>query len=492
LRRRIVLAVILLAVFIVVLRLAVLAGEFDTVITAASFEAARENRTALRAFLHRMPKGGDLHTHLGGAVYAERFIAWAAEQGLCVDLKTVVLPKPQCDRAGAVPVSDAMRDQTLYNRLVDALSMRAFLPTPAVPSGHDEFFAAFDKFGAISGSHFADMTVDQLRRYDGENVQYVEFMVSSWCSNDRDRFVKAISEMTDDASKLKALEASGLGDCVAARRNDLTAAIDKIRTALACDGRNAQPGCGVTFRYIVQVNRNNPPDEVFVQTAIAAALIRAEPRMVALNFVGPEDSLVARRDYTRHMQIIRFLAHDVPVALHAGELWLGLVPPPDLTFHIREAIEIAGARRIGHGVALAFERDMEGLIAEMRARPVVVEVNLTSTDLILGVRGKDHPLPAYLAAGVPVVLSSDDAGISRIDLTNEYMRAARDYGLGYRMLKAIARNALIHSFLDAGQKRDELARFDRSCAEFERSVASRQTPLQNAVTLLKAAVTLPP
>src|SRR6516164_8655588 len=100
------------------------------------------------------------------------------------------------------------------------------------------------------------------------------------------------------------------------------------------------------------------------------------------------------------------LSREVPVALHAGELWLGLVPPPDLAFHIREAIEIAGARRIGHGVALAFERYMEGLLAEMRTRPVVVEVCLTSTDLILGVRGKDHPLPAYLAAGVPVVLSS--------------------------------------------------------------------------------------
>src|SRR5262249_9585320 len=60
LRRRIVLAVILLAAFIVLLRVAVLAGEFDTVSTAATFEAARENRTALRAFLHRMPKGGDL------------------------------------------------------------------------------------------------------------------------------------------------------------------------------------------------------------------------------------------------------------------------------------------------------------------------------------------------------------------------------------------------------------------------------------------------
>jgi adenosine deaminase len=214
--------------------------------------------------------------------------------------------------------------------------------------------------------------------------------------------------------------------------------------------------------------------------------------VVALNFVGPEDGLVARRDYTRHMQIILFLAHDVPVALHAGELWLGLVPPPDLTFHIREAIEIAGARRIGHGVALAFERDMEGLLAEMRARPVVVEVNLTSTDIILGVRGKDHPLPTYLAAGVPVVLSSDDAGVSRIDLTNEYMRAVLDFGLEYRALKAIARNALIYSFLDEAQKRDELARFDRASAEFERSVASRQSPLQNAAALIKTAVTPPP
>src|SRR5262249_1003225 len=81
----------------------------------------------------------------------------------------------------------------------------------------------------------------------------------SWRKNendDRDRCVKAINETTDDASKLKTLEASGLGDCVTARRNVLTAALDKIRSALACDGPKPQPGCGVTFRYIIQVNRN--------------------------------------------------------------------------------------------------------------------------------------------------------------------------------------------------------------------------------------------
>src|SRR5262249_39126341 len=161
--RRIILAVILLAAFIVLLRVAVLAGEFDTVIAAATFEAARENRTGLRAFLPRMPQGGGLPTPLPGALFAQRLLPPAAPQELCVDPQRVGVPNPQCDRAGAAPVSDAMRDQQLYNWLVDAFSMRAFLPTPAVPTGHDEFFAAFDKFGAVSGTHFVDMTIDQLR-----------------------------------------------------------------------------------------------------------------------------------------------------------------------------------------------------------------------------------------------------------------------------------------------------------------------------------------
>jgi adenosine deaminase len=178
----------------------------------------------------------------------------------------------------------------------------------------------------------------------------------------------------------------------------------------------------------------------------------------------------------------------VPVALHAGELWLGLVPPADLAFHIRQAIEIAGARRIGHGVSVAFERDAAGLLAKMRARPVMVEINLTSNDVILGVRGKDHPLPAYLAAGVPVVISTDDAGVSRINLTNEYFRAARDYDLGYRTLKAIAHNALTYSFLDEAQKRKELDRLDRAAAEFESSVAGQRSRWQNAVALVTAAL----
>jgi len=104
------------------------------------------------------------------------------------------------------------------------------------------------------------------------------------------------------------------------------------------------------------------------------------------------------------------------------------------------------------------------------------------------VHGKNHPLATYLAAGVPVVLSTDDAGVSRINMTNEYFRAVHDQGLDYPTLKAIARNALIHSFLDETQKRSELERFDRTYIEFERSVTRRQSVLQNLIVLIKAAV----
>src|SRR5215470_12126516 len=53
--------------------------------TAAWLDAHRDRPPMVRVFLQRMPKGADLHTHLSGAVYAESYIAWAIEAGLCVE-----------------------------------------------------------------------------------------------------------------------------------------------------------------------------------------------------------------------------------------------------------------------------------------------------------------------------------------------------------------------------------------------------------------------
>ncbi len=87
------------------------------------------------------------------------------------------------------------------------------------------------------------------------------------------------------------------------------------------------------------------------------------------------------------------------------------------------------------------------LVREMAASHIMVEINLTSNDVILNVKGANHPFPVFRANHLPIALSTDDEGVSRIDLTHEYVRAVEEYDLSYADLKQIARTSLEHSFL---------------------------------------------
>ena len=86
-------------------------------------------------------------------------------------------------------------------------------------------------------------------------------------------------------------------------------------------------------------------------------------------------------------------------------------------------MDVAKADRIGHGVDVMYENRPYELMKDMAAKRVMVEINLTSNDVILGIKGKHHPFSFYRKFGVPVALSTDDPGIERIDLTHEYVRA---------------------------------------------------------------------
>ena len=133
------------------------------------------------------------------------------------------------------------------------------------------------------------------------------------------------------------------------------------------------------------------------------------------------------------------------------EIAPGLVTYEGLYCHIRLAIDDGHAERIGHGVDLMYEDRPYDLLKEMAAKHVMVEINLTSNDVILGVVGDSHPFPLYRKFGVPVTLSTDDEGVSRIDLTHEYVRAVQTYDLHYADLKKLVRTGLEHSFF-AGRK----------------------------------------
>jgi adenosine deaminase len=178
--------------------------------------------------------------------------------------------------------------------------------------------------------------------------------------------------------------------------------------------------------------------------------VQADPRFVGLNLVMPEDWYVPMHDFDLHMKMIDALHAMYPkvhITLHAGELAMGLVPPDGLRFHIRESVERGHAERIGHGVSVMNENDALGLLKEMAARKVLIEICLSSNAGILGVEGAEHPLPTYLKYGVPVALATDDQGVSRSDMTHEYLRAVQSYGFSYAELKRFARQSLDHSFL---------------------------------------------
>lgn len=449
-----------------------------------ALEAAKaQGAPELYAFLKTFPKGGELHMHLAGAVYAETFIADAVRQGLCVGpvergspavpegqsalrliepAKPTAAGKPPVCAAGEVAASEALTRQPLYDDLVDSFSMRAYVPSQGI-NGHDQFFATFDRFRGLKETR-GEWVDEVATRAAAQNEQYLEIMETpsfahaaalgyrlGWPAEvDDTNYTAALADLRQQ------LLAAGLRDEIATDHSELQEAETSRSRLEHCDSTgNALPACRVTIHWLYQILRGFPPQQVFAQTLLGfevaqASLDSEHPDVVGLNFVMPEDGRISMQNYHLQMLMLDYLHSAYPkvhISLHAGELAPGLVPPAGLSFHIREAIELGHAERIGHGVDVLYEEHPAELLQEMAARHVAVEVNLTSNDVILGMKGADHPLHAYMAAQVPFALSTDDEGVSRIDLTHEYVRAVTEQNLTYLELKSSARNALEHSFL---------------------------------------------
>src|ERR1700757_1472716 len=146
--------------------------------TAKYLDSIRNQPSLLLAFLHEMPKGGDLHNHLDGALYAEDLIDWAASDNFCVDRTTSHLMAPPCDSCEHYTPKPLIRcaydDHILYTQIIDAWSMRNW--RPGDESGHDHFFATFDKFLPAANNHVSESVASVINRAAREHVQYIEFM----------------------------------------------------------------------------------------------------------------------------------------------------------------------------------------------------------------------------------------------------------------------------------------------------------------------------
>jgi len=144
------------------------------------------------------------------------------------------------------------------------------------------------------------------------------------------------------------------------------------------------------------------------------------------------------------------------IVCHAGE-----VGGPD---SVREAVDLLGAERIGHGIAVMHDA---ALAKSLALRRVVLE-NCPSSNLATGAlakqRGKsdvslaDHPLKQLLEGGSHITLSTDDPGMFHTDLLTEYRRAA-SLGLSRQQLLELAEESFNAAFLAPIEKRQMLDDF---------------------------------
>jgi adenosine deaminase len=446
--------------------------------TAQYFDSIRQQPARLQTFLREMPKGGDLHNHLAGAIYAESFIDYAAASGLCYDPKTESFVN--CDKKpGQVPASEAYTDPALFHNMLDAFSMRDFHPhcDPAGPadssatvceSNHDHFFDTFPRFGLASDGHTGEMLAEAAGRAAADHLQYLELMNTVDGKLARNLGTKTLGEKSDWENNFAAardeLLAAGMKTTVVpATLQQLDRDEARMREVLHCGASQPSEGCNVQVRYLYQVLRGQAPGQVFAQILLGFELAQADPRFVGLNLVQPEDWYVPMHDFELHMRMLDYLHGVYPnvhISLHAGELAPGLVPPDGLRFHIRDSVRLGHAERIGHGVDIVYEDGHEQVLKEMAEEHVLVEICLTSNDAILGVRGAQHPLKTYLDSKVPVALATDDEGVARSDMTTEYVRAVQTYDfLRYKDLKRMARMSLEHSFLPGTSLWGDAGRF---------------------------------
>ena len=467
---------------------AITARHFATLLAGGTPKLAE-----LTMFFSMMPKGGDLHHHYSGAIYAEQFLSWVDKQHYCVnktsfriETDAAVIAAEQAKAAaqrGCISAAEVVNDNGLYAALLQRWSDKDFYNHGAIQTPPDrQFFDTFGYFGPVASTNTNEGLLTLKQRAIQENLSYIETIFE----------LPPFSLNADFDAKV--LQAGVSAATLEQQMTALTASLeqdprfaDGVKAYLAnVDASSA----GVdddqfTMRYQAFVLRFLAPSQVFSSMLSAFHIASQSKLVVGVNIVGQESVNVSMRDYALHMQMFKFLKAKYPtvkLALHAGELALGTVPPEGLTFHIRDAVEVAGASRIGHGIDLAHETDALGLLKEMRERDIPVEINLSSNDFILGVKDQAHPVTLYRKYGVPFVISTDDAGVSRNNLSGEYVLYASRYKTDYAEVKKLSYNSLKYSFLAPADKQRLLKALDGRFARFEASIAAAEP---------KAAVTKP-
>lgn len=443
------------------------------------FESIRNTPNKLTVFFARMPKGGDLHHHYSGSVYAETYLDFAISEDYFINTQTLEVKdalKPGDTEFDRFSVLTRPALTTTKQRILQKWSVKDY---NGVSYPSDKlFFETFPNFNIASNKTFDEGLLEIKNRAKRENVSYIETMFTSIRANiSLDAFREQrqqleenlLAKNTDKLSPVfeKLYQAFLANDTLKKSVTVFNRELRQKHDSLKLD----DPSFTIRYQnYVVRIADN--PVELFKNLFVAFESARQSELIVGVNIVAPEDDEVSMKYYWLHMQMFRFLGAkytNVKYSLHAGELALGMVKPEDLTWHINSAVREAGAKRIGHGVDLPYEENAYDLLEYMSKNDIAIEINLYSNEFILKVKEDHHPLMLYKQFNVPIVICTDDAGVLRSSHIQQFVLLATRYkDLSYSDIKKMVFNSIQYSFIEEEDKKLALTRdLEKRFATFE-------------------------
>ncbi len=407
---------------------------------AAFFMNCKKNEASLIAFLHKMPKGADVHLHPSGAVYAEHMVDKAVADGLFYDRasRSFTVHKPS---GGFISPEEMQFNYKKYNEILSALGFHNTAKNSE--GGNVLFFASFGRFGqALPGGK--EQIREVVLRAAAQRISHLEMMTGPRVNADGSVNVEATRQKLE---QYNAARAEAMKELAAAGQPFEVSVLWSLSLY-----RDAAP------------MKDGKPDMTEYdswwrgQTAgiLEAAHLCADLGAVAVTVLAPEDSWVARTRFAAQFRIIdeewrafhkKYPGNKVRMNPHGGELTMEFSPYEDLRARISETLSKGHAARLGHGVSIAWDDNVYTVLKKMRDERIALELCLTSNQGILNVAPSKHPFRLYWEAGVPIIVNTDDEGISRGNLTIEYVRAAQWFNLSYGQIKWLVFNSIEYSFL---------------------------------------------
>ena len=415
---------------------------------------AQGNAEDLYRVLYHMPKGGDLHNHLSGAVFPEWWYEAAlAQKARGYDYYTKVRIENCRDYGGneygglayylmfrnimAVQFEQLSEcEKSEYKRLAEltAQEKAAWMDSIRLDKPHegrDEFFQThWQRLFALVRNPWlqAEILYRNMQAFGAEGVTYLELQV-------------AIGGFRrPDGSVIPPQETANI-------------LRERLQERDAID-------TGVTVRFQIAILRFTPNAEDSLRRVYQFVHENSDV-FVAVNMVGREDNdkgyplrfLPTMRELRRQYSGVR-------LSIHAGE-----VDEPNS--HVRDTL-LLGADRIGHGLNLITDDETMRL---MRHGPYLVEINLISNLLLHYVNDyAEHPFPEYLRTGIPVSLSTDDRGMWDSTMTDEFYVAVTEFDLSWDEVKLLSRNSLTHAFVAPPIRQALLDNYAAKMAQFERQM----------------------